>query len=82
LYVHTSTKIIDNRTKIMKTRNMPRKKDPTKRHADKIRPHLYFSEVENWKVEKYRINLEMEKSEFLRACVFYVIDNKLDPRKK
>ncbi|OHD67304.1 MAG: hypothetical protein A2W19_02540 [Spirochaetes bacterium RBG_16_49_21] len=60
---------------------MPRKKDPTKRHADKVRPHIYFSEAENWKVEKYRVDLQMEKAEFLRACIFYIIKNGIDPRK-
>lgn len=68
----------------MKIRNMPRKKDPTKRHADKVRPNVYLTEAENIEVERYRINLDppAEKSEFIRACIFHVMKNGIDPRDK
>ncbi|GEM_PF-1993264 len=65
-----------------KTGNMaPRKKQPGSRWEGTVRPYLVLSEDENWEVEKIRIEYKMDKSEFLKACVMYILRNKIDPRK-
>lgn len=60
---------------------MPRKKDPNSRFADVIRPNLLLTQEENWQVEEARSKLRMEKGEYLKACVAYVLRHKVDPRK-
>jgi hypothetical protein len=59
----------------------PRKKSPDSRFAGLVRPNMTLTEDENWSVERARADLRMEKGEFLKACVLYVIRHGLDPRK-
>ncbi len=60
---------------------MPRKKSPEGRFADAIRPNLILTQDENWKVEEARAKLRMEKGEYLKACILYVLKHGIDPRK-
>jgi hypothetical protein len=58
---------------------MPLKKG---KDAGKVRPYVTFEPGEYKEISRLALEFDMEKGEFIRSAVMYVVKNKIDPRKK